>query len=553
MLLEIFCDKFIENDQVRPAVKFHKGLNVVLGNELGANSIGKSTFLLAIDFAFGGSDYVEKATDIEKNIGSHSILFTFEFNNCKYHFSRSNQNYRIVNECDENYIKKREIPIEEFQKWLANQYQITQEDLTFRGLVSRFFRIYQRRNFDEKRPLYGGFDEKSVKAILAIEKIFNKFCILRDAQNAVDDANEKKKKFIDAQKEDYIPTVRTKREYKEYEKQREQVSLELEAFSEVETLQNRTASEIQNIYTLKYRLQNLRCQRTRLGTKIAQINAQLSADTPEFQNDFCELEKFFNNINLRKIEEIEQFHKKLSEILKAELTEELQLAIEEQETVTKAILQAEGELKDFDIPSGISKKLLREYSDKERQINEINTQLANYDKLLQLKEDVEVYRKRHEELSQTVLCEIESQINTQMSKYNDFIYNGTKEAPVLSLTSTNYDFKTINDSGTGTSYKSLVIFDLSVLKRTNLPAIVHDSMIFKNIGDEPIAKLLDLYIGFPEKQIFIAMDKADSYHNLQAQKCLEENTVLRLSSGKSCLFGWSWSETKKTDSLDKSL
>ena len=53
MLLEIFCDKFVENDQVRPAVKFHKGLNVVLGNELGANSIGKSTFLLAIDFAFG--------------------------------------------------------------------------------------------------------------------------------------------------------------------------------------------------------------------------------------------------------------------------------------------------------------------------------------------------------------------------------------------------------------------------------------------------------------------------------------------------------------------
>ena len=89
MLLEIFCDKFVKNEQVRPAVKFHKGLNVVLGNKLGANSIGKSTFLLAIDFAFGGSDYVEKATDIEKNIGSHSILFTFEFKNCKYHHKRT--------------------------------------------------------------------------------------------------------------------------------------------------------------------------------------------------------------------------------------------------------------------------------------------------------------------------------------------------------------------------------------------------------------------------------------------------------------------------------
>ena len=132
-----------------------------------------------------------------------------------------------------------------------------------------------------------------------------------------------------------------------------------------------------------------------------------------------------------------------------------------------------------------------------------------------------------------------------MLKYNNYIYNGSKESPILRLTSTEYDFKTINDSGTGTSYKSLVIFDLSILSLTNLPALVHDSVIFKNIGDEPIVKLLELYTEFQEKQIFIAMDKADSYHNLQAQNCLEENTVLRLSSGQSCLFGRSWSETKK--------
>ena len=61
MLFEISCDKFLENGQVRPAVKFHKGLNVVLGTELRANSIGKSTFLLIIDFVFGGNDYVKKA------------------------------------------------------------------------------------------------------------------------------------------------------------------------------------------------------------------------------------------------------------------------------------------------------------------------------------------------------------------------------------------------------------------------------------------------------------------------------------------------------------
>jgi len=162
---------------------------------------------------------------------------------------------------------------------------------------------------------------------------------------------------------------------------------------------------------------------------------------------------------------------------------------------------------------------------------------------LQLKKDVNEYKKRYETLSKTVLFKIETRINEQMREYNDFIYNGSKEAPVLTLTSNGYEFKTINDSGTGTSYKSLVVFDLSVLKLTNLPAIVHDSLVFKNIGDEPLAKIIELYTMFPEKQIFIAIDKADSYHSPKTQEYLDKNTVLSLSSGSFCLFGRSWSDT----------
>ena len=41
MLREIICDKFKEKK-----IEFHDGLNVVLGDEQGSNSIGKSTFLM---------------------------------------------------------------------------------------------------------------------------------------------------------------------------------------------------------------------------------------------------------------------------------------------------------------------------------------------------------------------------------------------------------------------------------------------------------------------------------------------------------------------------
>ena len=67
MLIEIKCDKFKEQPQ-----GFSSGLNVIVGSDDGGNSIGKSTFLMIIDFVFGGSDYLEKSIDVHKNIGELS-------------------------------------------------------------------------------------------------------------------------------------------------------------------------------------------------------------------------------------------------------------------------------------------------------------------------------------------------------------------------------------------------------------------------------------------------------------------------------------------------
>ena len=60
MLAEICCEKFHQKKIV-----FSDTLNVVLGTNTGDNSIGKSTFMLVIDFAFGGTIYA-KANDILK-------------------------------------------------------------------------------------------------------------------------------------------------------------------------------------------------------------------------------------------------------------------------------------------------------------------------------------------------------------------------------------------------------------------------------------------------------------------------------------------------------
>lgn len=52
MLKRITCDKF----KTQPE-DFRPGLNVILGSSDGSNAIGKSTFLLILDFVFGGDNY----------------------------------------------------------------------------------------------------------------------------------------------------------------------------------------------------------------------------------------------------------------------------------------------------------------------------------------------------------------------------------------------------------------------------------------------------------------------------------------------------------------
>lgn len=68
VLKQIYCDKFQINGKPRGPINFKEGLNVVLGGESGTNSIGKSTFLMILDFVFGGKDYVKKDTDVQKNV-----------------------------------------------------------------------------------------------------------------------------------------------------------------------------------------------------------------------------------------------------------------------------------------------------------------------------------------------------------------------------------------------------------------------------------------------------------------------------------------------------
>jgi hypothetical protein len=544
MLFEIKCDRFMSHGQPRPAIRFHSGLNTVLGGKSADNSIGKSTFMLIIDYAFGGDTY--KDSDAAHHLGNHLIKFAFEFNDTKYYFSRDIVNFNDINICDSSYNTQETIRLDKFKDFLFESYKINLPYTTFRDIIGRYLRIYGKDNHSSTRPLDSYHGEKAEVAITALEKLFNVYWKIEEYKSALSNKEEIKKTFNKARKLELVPfSITTQTQYKKNEAAIQQLKNELSKL--IEQTDRKLASDdlaqADEAAEIKGKITALKRQRSRLKSQLEIVNVSISGGFTQSVADLAELAQFFPNANMRKISEVESFHGKMQNILSNELDEESQRLKLLIDSLSKEISSLEDEQRALGIPSKVPKSFLDNYTELQRKISGLEAQNKAYNDTKVFVADVKTAKESLSQAQETELRYIETAINEQMVRFNDVIYGGKRKAPVIDLVDgSKYIFWTPDDSGTGTSYKSLIVFDLSILKLTPLPAIAHDSLIFKNIADEPISNIIKLYKEF-DKQIFIAFDKDEAYSE-ETSKILNETSVLHLNSNGDELFGYSWGETK---------
>ena len=220
MLMEVSCDKFESNGQMRPPIVFHKGLNAVVGTESGTNSVGKSTFLMILDFVFGGDDYIKKSKEVHKptNVGSHIIKFKFEFNGQPYYFTRSTEDgeYNKVIKCDENYCPLQEDPlsISKYWEFLAEKYGLTEKGQSWRGSVTRAIRVDRRETLDTDKPLKAFKGEADRDGIIALIKLFGQYESVNEQHKAREKAAGEEQAYKEALRHEFIPSVKTVTDYK---------------------------------------------------------------------------------------------------------------------------------------------------------------------------------------------------------------------------------------------------------------------------------------------------------------------------------------------------
>lgn len=533
MLHEIYCDQFHQKHTI-----FNSGLSVVLGTNTGDNSIGKSTFLLIVDYVLGGSTYATM-TDIIENVGPHDIFFSFIFGTDSYKFCRNSIQAHTVWKCNENYEKIESISLEDYCKWLDSKYEITLPELSFRDAIGRYVRVYGKNNCDEKRPLHYIATEKAEKACFALLKLFDAYFPLKEAEIEAHRSESELSAYKRAQSLQFIAKI-TKKVFKQNQKAIDRISEEIRVLSlglERGLLDVDAAASEQAVYVKKL-LSRARRARSKIQAQYNVLDENGNYSFSKITDTFSDLQRFFPDAAIAELQEIEEFHRTISSIFKSELSAERTKVAKELAEYDKIICEYESQLQELIQDPRLSKVILTQHSDLLHEKDRMQKENDAYVKLQQLKSERDADAERLLKIKQQQLAVISNQLNDEMSKLNDSIYEGSYHAPVLDFTENGYIFFTPDDTGTGIAYKGLVVYDLAVLKLTKLPILVHDSVVLKQISDDAIERIVGLYSSCG-KQVIIALDKQDSYSE-KTTRLLNDAAVLKLSNNGEELFGRSW-------------
>lgn len=556
MLVEVRCDKFISNGKVREPIRFHAGLNVVLGDDNGSNSIGKSTFLMILDFVFGGTDYIQKCVDVQENVKEHTICFAFDFGGQMYYFSRNTVDYNNVVKCNAEYqaLPEEPLSLQKYGEFLCEHYALLAEGITWRGAIERFIRVYKRDTLDEERPLRSSKDESATVAIQRYMRLFDRYSSVEAQIKQAAKAEDEKETFRKSTQEyNHIRAAKNDKEKaandtRIAELEQQEQSLIDDNNSGLLDLDSMTA---QRLSELNEALINFRRQRALVQTQLNSVRRDMTGEKRSFKRTFTDLERFFPNEEFHTLEEIEHFHQKLTKILEQEFAETERSLATTYALLSREIAAIQEQITEIKNVPNVSQAILKEFAQITTELNNLRKANRNYDELQRLKQVAADYAATRDTIIADELLIIKNTVNREMDSITlEILGDATHMPPVLKLEKLNkYTFKTPNDGGTGAQYRGLITFDLANMAVTPIPFVVHDSVLLKNIERAVFSSIIKVYHNQRQqgKQVFMAYDTLDAYDK-ETRELVEENAVLQLSPGGNELFGWAWNKERQDES-----
>ena len=293
------------------------------------------------------------------------------------------------------------------------------------------------------------------------------------------------------------------------------------------------------IFEIKREITKLNRKITAYKTRLNRLSNNVSETVISDAMDLDELKAFFPNMNFRRIEEIQDFHRKISRLVNPRIEEEISIIENMIFRAEESVKELENRCRQKGATVNFSTKFLNDFSEVEKQIAITKTQNSNYNKVKSIRDEAKNASKNLKELEIGILRDIADKINERISYLNGLIDSATEKAPVLTVkNNTSYSFSSDDDKGMGTSYKNLILFDLSIFQLTWLPVLIHDSMIFNNLSEKRLNGIFQL-LGKSEKQLFVAFDHFDGLAH-ETLGIIDNAAIIELDLDGKQLFGSAW-------------
>lgn len=504
----------IESDAFRvPKVEFHLGLNVVIGDAAAANSIGKSSLLMVIDFIFGGADLLDKNDDIVPNIGHHEYRFAFEFDGQKHHFKRATELSEFVIECDAQYNQIKPLTVAQYTDWLIQAYATPKISLSFRSMVAPYSRVWPKDNVTNvHRPLHAVPSQSASDCINNLIKLFGRFSEVEHSSAVFAQADEHRRVWRKAEGMEFLSRIGKR----EYEANESALNLISEEVAEIKTnlaqyALNLRAIVDREVMDLAQDKDLLLRERSKVFHQLTRTQQNLQANKHVKSSQLEGLKEYFPDIQVEKLVRIEEFHSAVARLLKQELVQTERTLRLQLNSLDVAIADIDRKVSDrvkgHDNPNVIVDRVYQ-LSEKWATLKAAN---KKFEKKEELQKDFVEAKESLETVKLTILTDIESAINQELEKLAIDVYGQGANAPKLVLGQNSYKYEIDNDTGTGTAFANLVLFDLAILSLTELPFLIHDLPLFKNVEHDAVAAFVVEYTKFSTKQIFTVLDEIEKY------------------------------------------
>lgn len=547
MLVDIYSPAFKKTKtEERGRISLRPGLNSVVGGGENENGLGKSSFLLAIDFAFGGETY--PTPEVNETVGAHYIDWHLRFGNDDYYFRRDTNDHDYVWVCDSNFnVTLESWPIADYRKWLLKAYGLSYSDLTFSVITSIFLKIHPKKNGNHMRiPLKPTPNQPGYDSIVVLEKLFHRYEEIAEKKTKALESQKDVKALAGAEGRKIVKKI-TPAQNAEHIREKSELEAELKRLHLGQLGNQQRGKKVadEELVKVEASIAILSSQRRKL---MAKRNALLpltqNGPIPDFKAEIERLNHLLNDaLDLERIEEIQEFHLGLREILSEQAQEEIASIDQDLRSIDSQIASLSQVRSTFETPVSIPPSYFDRCVEIETRIKELDALIKYYEDHKAMKEEAKKFAEDLGAVELTVLSEIQDQINAELKRLILKMFNDpSRRSPELKIKSDrSYSYSTTRNGSYGCEHRDSILFDIAMCNLVGIPVLAFDNQIIKSTIDDPTIEALFKLLAecSKGKQFFVAFDGLPKYDKPSLVKLIKETTVLQLDDehGK-YLYGW---------------